>query len=55
VLQTIGTRLENYDCDSAASKVLLKAEIRIHGNQDIKAASASLKSSPFCFPDQPAS
>src|SRR5258706_11680223 len=38
VLQTIGRRLENYNRDSAAGKVMLVAEICIHRNRDIKSS-----------------
>jgi hypothetical protein len=38
VLQTIGGRLQNYNSDSAAGKVLLVAEICIYRNQGIKSS-----------------
>src|SRR3974390_3084966 len=55
MFQTVGGGFENDDGDFAACQILLIAKVRVQGNQNIKATSAKLKSSPFFFPAHPTS
>lgn len=56
MVEPVGGRLQDDDRYLAPRQVLLVAEVGIDGNKHIENSfRATVKSSPFCFPDQPAS
>ena len=55
VLEAIARRMEYYDGDTATLHILLVAKLVSMVISTSNSGSATARSSPFCFPDHPAS